>query len=101
MVEGFTVYNLMLDNSNVWDAAKVRNLFLPHEAIAILKIPLRSQPQPDKWIWTEERSVNFSVGSAYQLLLDSTRDTQGECSNSTPPIAIWKRIWRMRVPQKN
>lgn len=37
VVEKLTINNLMMDNSNAWDAVKVRNIFLPHEAVAILK----------------------------------------------------------------
>lgn len=48
---------------------QVLNTCFPHSTLAaILKIPLSSNPHPDKLIWREENNGNSTVRSAYRLI---------------------------------
>lgn len=67
----FPVNYLFTASSHAWDVDKVTNIFPPREASKILKINLGLYPRLDKWIWSEEKSENFVVKSAYHLLQTS------------------------------
>ena len=52
-----------------WDISKFRSPFFPHQADEILKIPLSAPLPNDKIIWTEHKSGEFKVKSAYFVAL--------------------------------
>lgn len=78
----------------------VYSLFSPRVAAAILKIILSPTPYADTWIWMEARNGNFSVKSAYRLILSSQSEHLGEMSTVNDFKSFWKAVWHMKVPHK-
>ena len=50
-----------------WDVAKIRRMFLPHEANVILGIPLSPWLPRDSLIWAWTPKGMFTVNSAYKV----------------------------------
>ena len=60
----------LFDHENgTWDVDLVRRNFLAPDADAILNIPLRSASGEDYLAWDLERSVVYSVKTAYRALM--------------------------------
>ena len=93
------VKTLIHGNPPAWDSNKIKALFLPYDAEAILKIPISARAPPDKLIWHATRDGNFSVRSGYHLLLQDCLASNPGCS-SHEPDPLWKSIWAARVPAK-
>lgn len=80
-----------------WDEGRVLSEFFPHEARAILGIPLSSRQVSDKLIWAGTKSGKYTTKSAYKLL--SGTPTAGP-SNPSAHSSFWKQIWELEVPNK-
>jgi hypothetical protein len=93
------VKTLIHGNPPAWDSNKIKALFLPYDAEAILKIPISARAPPDKLIWHATRDDNFLVRSGYHLLLQDCRASNPGVS-SHEPDPLWKSIWAARVPAK-
>ncbi|KAK9984557.1 hypothetical protein SO802_034082 [Lithocarpus litseifolius] len=84
-----------------WKVDMVRSIFLPFEASTILKIPLNYNLPEDSLIWIGNKRGVFYVKSAYHIALSFVdSNEEGECSSPDPRTALWKRIWRLKIPQK-
>ncbi|XP_062019515.1 uncharacterized protein LOC133736097 [Rosa rugosa] len=60
-----TVNELIIPPNN-WDEHKVRSIFVPDEAAAILSIPLTTRQPEDRLTWHLEKKGMFTVKSAYR-----------------------------------
>ncbi|KAL0009205.1 hypothetical protein SO802_010707 [Lithocarpus litseifolius] len=80
-----------------WDKGRVLSEFFPHEARAILGIPLSSRQVPDTLIWAGTKSGKYTTKSAYKLL--SGTPIAGPL-NPLAHSGIWKQIWELEVPNK-
>jgi ribonuclease HI len=94
------VSDLIHGNPPTWNASLIRNIFLPYDAEAILKIPLSARSPPDRLIWHATRDGNFTVRSGYHQLLRDSRISNPECSRQGEPDPLWKTIWAARIPAK-
>jgi hypothetical protein len=56
----------MIDNG-LWDEELIRAIFLPIDACAILRIPVRPQ-EDDWWAWEPEKHGEYTVKSAYRKM---------------------------------
>ncbi|XP_065622475.1 uncharacterized protein LOC136064535 [Quercus suber] len=92
----------LIDNDTRWWKVDVINAtFLPHEANTILKIPLNYNPPNDCLIWMGNKSIEFTIKSAYHIasgIVDSFEE--GESTSSNSRTLLWKRIWQQKVPRK-
>jgi hypothetical protein len=91
------VSDLMLD-SGQWNEKLIKSVFLPIDARAILRIPLRSQEE-DWWAWEPEKFGDYTVKSAYRKLHGANTDHAGlvpRVSND----ASWSKLWKLNVPPK-
>ena len=84
----------------IWNSELVHQHFLPHEARQILGIPLSPRLPPDWVAWSLTPSGKFSTSSAYKLLAATTAASQAGSSSSEQLHLFWRRIWRLRVPNK-
>lgn len=50
-----------------WNVAKVKNIFLPHEAEAILSIPISVGLPADSIVWAETMDGKFTMKSVYKV----------------------------------
>jgi hypothetical protein len=77
-----------------WDEGVIRATFIPIDANAILRIPLRSQDE-DWWALDLEKHGEYTVKSAYRKL-ESPHSNQASASTDDS----WKQIWSLKVPPK-
>ena len=78
----------------------MREELLPHEANAVLRIPLSTRRPEDSLIWQRTKNGIYSTKSAYWMLAESTTSSNPGPSNPTVNSGIWKDIWGLRVPNK-
>ncbi|KAL0316167.1 UNVERIFIED_CONTAM: putative mitochondrial protein [Sesamum radiatum] len=78
-----------------WKHDRLRDLFLPVDVEAILKIPLGRTSQPDFAVWHYSADGRFSVRSAYHLVWSMR---QVGASPSAP--RSWTFLWTAKVPPK-
>jgi hypothetical protein len=96
-----TVDSLIVENDMRWDEDKLEQMFLPRDVEIIKQIPLSLRRPRDKLIWTGTKSGNFTVRSAYSLLLHQSRDDSGSSSNGlNSDRHLWAAIWSAQVPPK-
>lgn len=67
LTDSEVVAKLIDKNRRTWDVAKIRRMFLPHEANVILGIPLSPRLPSDSLIWAWTPRGNFTVNSAYKV----------------------------------
>ncbi|XP_040363828.1 uncharacterized protein LOC112169513 [Rosa chinensis] len=90
-----TVNELIIPPNN-WDEHKVRSIFVPDEAAAILSIPLSNRQPEDRLTWHLEKKCMFTVKSAYHSAFSRKAST-------LPPSVVanqrvWKKIWNAKMP---
>ena len=54
----------------------------------------------DTLIWPLTSDGDYSVRSAYRMLVSADSILQPSSSSSGNPGLVWKKIWKMRVPNK-
>ena len=80
-----------------WDVALIRCTFLPHEAEAILSIPISPMNPSDSQIWVKSPNGMVTVKSAYIIASKYLVDTKGReespgCFDNSKMTTIWKVI---------
>ena len=78
-----------------WDAERVRNIFLPHEADLILSMPISARLPADSRIWAWSSNGRFTVKSAYNVAQKVLKDEgcsreEGGSSDSSGMREIWR-----------
>lgn len=73
-LRGYTVGNLMEQNSKSWNQEVVRHIFTKETSQMILNIPLFPQVTEDKLPWNPEKNGHYSVKSAYRLCVEEIVD---------------------------
>lgn len=48
----------------------------------------------------EERNDIFSVRSAYRIVREFLGNGYEDCSNASKQQALWKALWKIKVPNK-
>ena len=102
---GEKVANLIVQDKAEWNAGLIRSIFLPHEAEAILSIPISPLYPMDSQVWSKTTNGIFSVKSAYKVAVKYLSDIKvGEdrpgCSDNSKMEATWKVIWSLQCPNK-
>ena len=103
--EGELVESLLNREIGGWNTSVVKNCFLPHEAEAILSIPISNCLPDDALVWAWNKKGNFTVKSAYHVahewLMDGRSKGAGcEGSNPNKKKDFWKTIWGLKCPSK-
>ena len=83
-----------------WIEDRILNEFVPHEAAAILGLPLCSTHAEDRLIWTATRNGRYSTKSAYQLLSKEEEVKALGPSNTADNKQFWLDIWSQNLPNK-
>ncbi|KAL8161427.1 hypothetical protein V2J09_012916 [Rumex salicifolius] len=83
-----------------WDVEKVRETFVPCDANLILKMKLTDPSKADELVWFHSNDDLFTVGSAYQMLLQKeiAEESEGASSSSNDSELLWNKLWRLNVP---
>ena len=98
--EDMRVQELIDQQTKQWDRGKVTSLFKEVTCQEILAIPLTQVEEEDKVVWKVNKSHDFSVKSAYQVVLRLAQQQSGESSNDRSNEKIWKHIWTLKVTPK-
>lgn len=85
-------------NNVSWDEAHVRLKFFPHEAEAILNLPLNRLGGDDIRFWLFSKSGKYSVNERYHLECNSFGTLPFQ--SKSPDVKLWNILWRMRIPPK-
>ena len=99
------VAQLIDEDTGMWKVDQVREVFFPHEADAILGMPLSSRMPEDSLIWAWSKNGDFSVRSAYKVALKVLKaarlsNDEGECSDKGKMAGLWKLVWQLKCPNK-
>jgi hypothetical protein len=93
-VFNMSVNQLMLQNRKEWDSDKIKLLFPLNIANSILDVPLLNDVEEDKLIWYDDLNGNYSVRSAYNLLLNLT------VADTRTVLGCWNWLWKAQAPPK-
>lgn len=93
-----TMVSELLTETGEWDESLIRQVFIPIDADAILRIPLRIQ-EDDRWAWEPEKHGEFSVKSAYRKLAAVHEQVDSAAPGGSGDDS-WARIWKLDVPPK-
>ncbi|MBA0729448.1 hypothetical protein Golax_025722 [Gossypium laxum] len=93
------VKQLIDSNSRSWNAELINNTFTKADAERILRIPLARSPHEDFRIWGGEKSGEFTVRSAYQLLQRST-DNPRAYTLQNLYRKFYRTLWSLNIPTK-
>ena len=66
----------------------------------ILSLPLSSLNSQYKLIWTESKSLTFSMKSAYQVAIRPQQSDCGKHSTAGDERPLWQKLWSLNVPPK-
>ncbi|KAL0003907.1 hypothetical protein SO802_011468 [Lithocarpus litseifolius] len=104
MESGAKVVSLIVQERVEWDAALIRCTFLPHEAEAILSIPISPMKPLDSQVWAKSNGI-FTVKSAHRVAAKYLADLKGRvespgCSENSKMTVFWKVLWNLKCPNK-
>jgi hypothetical protein len=95
-----TLVEELVDQENGgWDMQKLKANFVEPDVSMIARIPV-GRAHEDFWSWFPDRFGNFSVRSAYKLMIELRRDVEAASSAGGPDKLFWKKLWRLPVPPK-
>nr|XP_023915837.1 uncharacterized protein LOC112027396 [Quercus suber] len=84
----------------IWDPRRLVACFLPWEAEVVARITLCVDWDEDILIWPLTSDGEYSVHSAYRMLVAVECSSMLSSSSSNPSKAFWKAIWKIRVHNK-
>ncbi|KAJ1416227.1 Reverse transcriptase zinc-binding domain [Sesbania bispinosa] len=91
----------MDQDTRAWKTDLIEASFLPRVANHILRIPLPTSPQEDKFCWSEVRSGTYNVKFGYHVALQMLREEAFEDNaHPTPPTFNWKKLWALPCQPK-
>ena len=99
-LEGAQVVALINPDSMTWNQNMLQQHFLSFKADRIKTIPLCWTIQNDCLIWLAGGSGEYSVKMGYKLLCEDEDSRAALSSDRSEQDLFWKRIWRLRVPNK-
>lgn len=89
----------LLSENGQWNEDAIMQSFIPVDAAAILRTPVRTQ-HDDVWAWEPEKHGVYSVKSAYRLLdLNRIRNNEVQ-SEGGSGNTCWLKLWKLKVPPK-
>jgi hypothetical protein len=93
----------LLDEYGAWREQKIRDIFRPVDAEAILAIRTSPRLEADFLAWQPEMNGIFTVRSAYRLGLKFQTQGKERGASSAAPEGdkpVWRKIWQCQVPEK-
>lgn len=92
--------------SATWKEQVIRQVFVPVDAEAILKIPLCTRHVEDFWAWAEDPRGRFSVRTVYKMIFrvkmgrEAWLEEAENMSNMQGELTGWSSLWRLEVLSK-
>ena len=87
-------------DTRVWDPGRLASCLLPWEADLVRRIQVCEKGADDILIWPLANDVDYSVRSAYCMLVSADSLLMPCSSSSGSNGLIWKKIRTIRVPNK-
>ena len=94
------VCDLFYPNTRVWDPGRLENCLIPWEADLVRRIQVCEVEAEDTLVWPLTNDGDYSVRSAYRLLVSAESNLQPSSSVLGSNGLVWKKIWKMKVPPK-
>lgn len=100
------VSELLHPATGSWNENRVREVFLPTDAEAIMRIPVCTSNVDDFWAWHPEKKGRFTVSSTYKFMIKTkiTRESwlEGRSGSSSTDREEWDwtSLWSLKVPSK-
>ena len=94
------VADLIDATTATWNRQLVQQVFMPMDAEIILSIPPCTRNMADFWSWHFERHGNFSVKTAYNMLVatklrrEAWLHEEAGSSSSNAEQQSWKFLWK-------
>ena len=98
--ENATVDALIDTDRMCWRYDLADQCFMPSEAMAIKQIPLSFRRPPDMCVWAGTKRGEFSVKSAYWLLIAQQCQVEASSSSTRDLHGFWTSVWSVKVPPK-
>ena len=99
-LEDVRVHHLIDPGTKRWKIRVIQHIFSQEEATHILGITLSNHFPPDKLYWPHMPSGNFSVRSAYQMLMQVDLPSVNHTPDPNWNSITWSSIWGLQVPPK-
>ena len=94
------VCDLFLPGTRTWDPGRLASCFLPWETDMVRKIQVCTDGEEDILIWPLTAYGDYSVRSAYRMLVDNENQSLPSSFAPNGDGSVWKKIWKVRVPHK-
>ncbi|CAJ2647159.1 unnamed protein product [Trifolium pratense] len=95
MYSGFTVSDLMENDSKDWNVRRISSMFDQTSVARILATPLYPSVSDDRRLWRGESKGEYSVRSAYRICVHELLDTSHLRVNGS-----WNLVWNIEAPPK-
>ena len=87
--------------SHCWRCDVIMSSFHREDVEAICKIHLSHRQVSDSMVWLHNRKGVYSVRSGYYIARRVMRkEDWTESSRGSSGLQIWKKLWKLRVPNK-
>lgn len=92
---------LVNPNTRSWDVEKVYRLLHPYIAMEVKKKFLLTDLRADRHFWEHEKNGEYNVRSGFRMCgnLDNA-NRNGESSVAANQVTVWRKLWKMAVPNK-
>ena len=94
------VCDLFYSDTRVWDSGRLENCLIPWEADLVRRIQVCEAEAEDTLVWPLTNDGDYSVQSAYRLLVSAESNLQPSSSVLGSNGLVWKKIWKMKGPPK-
>nr|POE84325.1 hypothetical protein CFP56_60548 [Quercus suber] len=94
------VCDLFFLDTRVWDPGRLESCLILWEADLVKRIQVCEDGAEDTLIWPLISDRDYSVRSAYRMLISVESILLPSSSVSGSNGLVWKKIWKIRVPNK-
>ena len=94
------VKGLFYPGTRIWDLRLLERMFVPWEVELIKLILVSEGCVEDLLIWPLTLDENYSVQSAYRMLVEEASSQDLGSSSMEGSQKVWKGIWKIRTPNK-
>ena len=94
------VCELIDEDTRQWDRGKLEAMFSQRTREEILTIPLNYLQSQDTLVWTKNAAQKFSIKTAYQVALCTSKQTWAKHSAARDDGPTWNKVLDLKVPLK-
>ena len=94
------VCDLFLPDTRIWDSGRLASCFLLWEADMVRRIQVCEDGVEDTLIWPLTNDGDYSVRSAYRMLVSNEALLMPSSSSSDSNSLVWQKIWKIQTPNK-